>query len=78
MKKKKADDFEMRPEYTLAGGVQNPYAARFHRGTNLVLIDPEVFVAFPGAEEVNSALRLLLKAGAQAVKGKAQRQSKAS
>jgi hypothetical protein len=71
MKKKKVEPDEMRAEYTLSGGVKNPYATRFTRGTNLVLIEPELFKAFPGTKEVNNALRILLKAGAQAVKGTA-------
>ena len=64
------DADEMRAEYDFSRGVRNPYAARFAKGSNLVLIDPELFKAFPSEEAVNSALRILLKAGAQAVKTK--------
>lgn len=74
----KIDADEMRAEYDFSKGVRNPYAARFAKGSNLVLIEPELFKAFPSEEAVNQALRILLKAGAQAVKGKAQKQAKAS
>ncbi|WP_213807672.1 hypothetical protein [Granulicella sp. dw_53] len=76
--KKKLDADEMRAEYKLSGGVKNPYAERFARGTNLVLIEPDLFEVFPSSEAVNRALRILAKAGAQAVKGKTQRAAKAS
>lgn len=80
MKKKtaKEDKDDMRAEYDLSGGVKNPYAARFAKGTNLVLIEPELFKAFPSGAAVNAALRILLKAGAQAVKTKPHKQMKAS
>jgi hypothetical protein len=79
MKKKlEADRDTMRTEYKLSGGVRNPYAAKFKRGTNLVLIEPDLFQAFPSTEAVNDALRVLLRAGAQAAKSRAQRQAKAS
>ena len=74
----KIDADEMRAEYDFSKGVRNPYAARFAKGSNLVLIDPELFKAFPSEEAVNQALRILLKAGAQAVKGKPHKQAKAS
>ena len=57
-------DDELRPEYDLAqlqGGVKGKYAERFHQGTNLVLLEPDVAQAFPNAKSVNEALRLLLK-----------------
>ncbi|HEX4575944.1 MAG TPA: hypothetical protein VH117_01230 [Edaphobacter sp.] len=74
----KIDADEMRAEYDFSNGVRNPYAARYAKKSNLVLIDPELFIAFPSAEAVNAALRILLKAGAQAVKVKPHRQAKAS
>lgn len=74
----KIDASEMRAEYDFSNGVKNPYAARFAKGSNLVLIEPDLFKAFPSEEEVNRALRILLKAGARAVKNKQQKQAKAS
>jgi hypothetical protein len=41
---------ESRPEYDLGqlfkGGVRGKYAKRYHAGTNLVLLDPDVRMAF--------------------------------
>ena len=47
-KTKKTD--ELRPEYDLRqllkGAVRGKYAKRYHAGTNLVLLDPDVRKAF--------------------------------
>src|SRR5205809_7805889 len=54
-----ADD-DLRPEYDFAsmkGGVRGKYVARLRKGSNLVLLEPEVAAAFPSAEAVNEALR---------------------
>jgi len=60
---KKAD--ELRPEYDLRqllrGGVRGKYAKRYHAGTNLVLLDPDVRRAFRSDEAVNEALRLVIE-----------------
>lgn len=58
----KAKD-EMRAEYRredLGKGVRGKYAARYAKGTNLILLDDKVAKAFPTAEAVNSALLALL------------------
>ena len=55
---------EMRPEYDfsqLKGKVRGKYVERYREGTNLVLLDPDVAAAFPDAQTVNEALRLLMK-----------------
>ena len=52
----------MRPEYDMTGGVRGKYAARRKRDVVMVPISPDVAVAFPNAEAVNSALRVLIKA----------------
>ena len=54
-----ADD-DRRPEYDFAsmkGGVRGKYVARLRKGSNLVLLEPEVAAAVPSAEAVNEALR---------------------
>ena len=59
--KKKAD--ELRPEYDLSklkGGVRGKYAKRFQKGTNLVLLSPDVAKYFPDEQSVNDALRSLV------------------
>jgi hypothetical protein len=58
-------DDDLRPEYDLSqllrGGVRGKYAERFHAGTNLVLLAPDVAQAFPDDESVNTALRLVMQ-----------------
>jgi hypothetical protein len=54
---------ELRPEYDFAsmkGGVPGKYAERFRKGTNIVLVEPEVALAFPSEDSVNEALRGVL------------------
>ena len=54
---------ELRPEYNLAklkGGVRGKYAKRFKKGTNLVLLAPDVAKYFPDEQSVNTALRSLV------------------
>ena len=63
MKKSSNKSSDMRPEYDFAkmkGGVRGKYAKRYRAGTNLVLLDPEVYKAFPTAEAVNQTLRAAL------------------
>lgn len=56
----KQDRDEMRPEYDFSGGVRGKYAERYGKGTNVVLLDPEIADAFPDSDSVNAALRGLL------------------
>ena len=59
--KESADD--LRPEYDfskLKGGVRGKYAKRFQKGTNLVLLSPDVARYFPDEQSVNAALRSLV------------------
>ncbi len=65
MKKARPVD-EMRPEYRLSDfkgkGVRGKYYERIMReGTNVVLLDEDVWKAFPDSASVNQALRSLLK-----------------
>jgi len=55
---------DLRPEYRredLGEGVRGKYYRAYTKGTNLVLLSPDVAAAFPTAEAVNEALRSLLK-----------------
>ena len=54
-----ADDDEILPEYDFSKSRRNPYAARFSKGTSLVLLDPDVAKDFPDSASVNEALRAL-------------------
>ena len=51
---------EMRAEYDFSGGVRGKYVDRYRRGTNVVLLDPELAEAFPDSKSVNDALRALI------------------
>jgi hypothetical protein len=45
----------------LKRGVRGRYAKRYHAGTNLVLLDPDVRKAFRSEKAVNDALRLVIE-----------------
>ena len=51
---------EMRDEYDFRGGVRGKYFERYRRGTNLVLLDPDLAKVFRDSEAVNLALRQFL------------------
>ena len=51
----------MRPEYDFSNGVRGKYANRFRPDTVMVTLAPDVAVAFPDADAVNDALRVLIK-----------------
>ncbi len=62
---------ELRAEYDLSelrGGVRGKYYDRAIAGTNLVLIEPDLAAAFPDAQAVNDALRVLVKVAATQVR----------
>jgi len=62
MKKAKVSD-ELRPEYRredLGTGVRGKYFEEYRKGTNLVLLSPDVARVFPTDEAVNEALRALI------------------
>jgi hypothetical protein len=53
----------MRPEYDFAsmkGGVRGKHYGPYRKGTNVVLIEPDVAEAFPTEAAVNEALRGIL------------------
>jgi hypothetical protein len=55
----------MKAEYDFSGGVRGKYANRYRRGTNVVLLDPELAKAFPDSKSVNDALRALVAIAAR-------------
>ena len=64
MKKTNPKGEGIRPEYDFAkmkGGVRGKYAKLYRAGTNVVLLDPDVYKAFPTAAAVNEALRAVLR-----------------
>jgi len=62
MRKVKASD-ELRPEYKredLGQGARGKYFEEYRKGTNLVLLSPDVAKVFSTEEAVNEALRSLI------------------
>lgn len=53
------DRVTMRPEYDFSGAVRGVTAARYAKGANVVVVDPEVLDVFPDGAAVNEALRAL-------------------
>jgi hypothetical protein len=64
---KNADD--IRDEYDFRGGVRGKYAARFAKGSNVVVLDPDVAAEFKTPQAVNDALRAELEKRRRAVGG---------
>ena len=57
--KKAKEKTELRAEYDrneLGEGIRGKYYSSFEKGTNLILLRPEVAKVFPTDEEVNNAL----------------------
>ena len=59
MKKAPEKNNEMPREYDFSQGVRGKYAQRYARGSNVVVLEPDVAKIFPNAEAVNSSLRSL-------------------
>ena len=59
---------DMRAEYDFSQGVRGKYAKRYAKGTNAVLLSPDVAAAFPDSESVNNALRGLVEIARKSVK----------
>ena len=63
MNNKASDKDDLRAEYDFAsmkGGVRGKYVRRLRKGSNVVLIEPEIAKAFPTEAAVNEALRGVL------------------
>ncbi|MEK7249035.1 MAG: hypothetical protein AAB209_01300 [Bacteroidota bacterium] len=58
------DDYELRPEYDFSKMKRvgrGMHVKQYRKGTNLVLLEPDVYKKFRTAKAVNDALRLLMK-----------------
>ncbi|MGB4767133.1 MAG: hypothetical protein WBH09_09500 [Rugosibacter sp.] len=65
---KNSDD--LRPEYSredLGKGVRGKFLNSYNKGTNLVLLNPEIAKAFSSSAAVNEALKSLLQLTKQTV-----------
>lgn len=47
----------MLPEYDFSKGVRGKYAERYAKGTNIVVLEPDVAKVFSNSEIVNETLR---------------------
>jgi hypothetical protein len=57
---------DMRAEYDFSkmkGGIRGKYFERYSKGTNLVLLSPDVAAHFPDERSVNETLRRVIRAG---------------
>jgi hypothetical protein len=54
------DEDELLPEYDFSRAIRGKHAARYQKGTNVVVLDPDVSAVFRNAAAVNEALRALL------------------
>jgi hypothetical protein len=72
MKKKASerDGLPMRAEYDFSEGVRGKYARRFKRGTNIVVLEPEIAEVFPDSGAVNDTLKALVQIVNRKVKTK--------
>jgi len=71
VKKKPKSKNGLRREYDfskLGNGVRGKYAARCRKGSNLVLLSPDVAEFFPDERSVNAALRNLIHVAKRSVK----------
>ena len=55
-----SNDLDMLEEYDFSKGIRGKYAKKYKKGTNVVIIDPEVAEFFPNENSVNDALRSLI------------------
>jgi len=61
-------DPDMLAEYDFSQGVRGKYAQRYHEGTNIVVLSPDVAEYFPDSEAVNAALRALVEIARKSMK----------
>jgi hypothetical protein len=76
MKKDEPIEDDLRPEYRredLGKGVRGKYYHEYTKGTNLVLLSPDVAEAFPTTDSVNEALRTLIRVAQAATRRQARR-----
>jgi len=55
----KETDPDMLDEYDFSNGVRGKYVERLAKGSNVIVLDPDVAQVFPDSESVNQALRAL-------------------
>lgn len=59
---------DLLPEYDFSGGIRGKYAALYSKGSNVVVLSPDVSKFFKDSDSVNDALRSLIKVASKKVK----------
>ena len=49
----------MQPEYDFSAGVRGKHFRRYQRGTNVVVLEPDMAKVFTSSTDVNNSLRAL-------------------
>ena len=62
------EDQNMLEEYDFSKGIRGKYAERYNKGTNVIVIDPDVAEYFSDSKAVNDALRSIIPIIKQNVK----------
>ncbi len=57
--KKENDEDQMLEEYDFSKGIRGKYVSRYAKGSNVVVLEPDVLDVFHNSEEVNHALKAL-------------------
>ena len=68
----------MRAEYDFTHAIRGKYVKRFPQDVVMVTLAPDVAAAFPDADSVNEALRVLLKAAKKAAPSAAKKAARAA
>ena len=55
----------MRAEYDFSKGIRGKYYKKFMKGTNVVVLDPDVAKVFTDSKQVNEILRSITKIARQ-------------
>ena len=51
----------MRNEYDFSQGERGKYARRYAKGTNVIVLEPDVAKVFPNSKVVNISLRQIIR-----------------
>ena len=54
---------DMHREYDFSKGIRGKYAKRYAKGSNIVVLSPDIAKVFRTSESVNEALRTLVRVG---------------
>ena len=54
------DNQEMLDEYNFSKGIRGKYGERYKKGTNVVVVDPDVAEYFSDSKAINDALRSII------------------